>query len=83
MLRYRPHPQLGTVTGDTTKAVLSKTGYMGGFHNGGKNSHSPYGHVLELYTHIISGMKCSSFGSFQHFELHHKQCPAGGTFLGY
>ena len=34
-----------------------------------------------FYTQIISGMKWSSFRSFQHFESHHKQCPAGGTYL--
>ena len=59
VLRCRPHPQLGTVTGDTSVCVkwncgilamldyytgaakcqggtfvLSKTGYMGRFHNG-------------------------------------------------
>ena len=55
--QMKPHPQSGTVAGDTSvcvkwncgikpcwiitlerqnaKAVLSKTGYMGGFHNGG------------------------------------------------
>ena len=47
------------------------------------NSHSPYCRVLELLYTDIFGMKWSSFRSLQHFELHHKQCPTGGTFLGY